>query len=56
VKKNDTVAGEYVYDGDSRRIQVTETNVTTTYIYSGLNTLYEEYIFWVKHTIRRKHE
>ncbi|MGC1121222.1 MAG: RHS repeat-associated core domain-containing protein [Candidatus Methanofastidiosia archaeon] len=42
VKENDTVDGEYIYDGDSRRLQVTEDNVTTTFIYSGLNILYEE--------------
>ncbi|MBU7025429.1 MAG: hypothetical protein HXS48_00695 [Theionarchaea archaeon] len=34
--------GEYVYDGGGKRIQVTENSVTTTYIYSGLNVLYEE--------------
>ena len=31
-----------MYDGEGRRIQVTENGTTTTYIYSGLNVLYEE--------------
>ena len=31
-----------MYDGDSRRIQVIEDGVTTTYIYSGLEILHEE--------------
>jgi hypothetical protein len=30
-----TLIGEYVLDGDDRRIQVTENNETTTYIYTG---------------------
>ena len=34
--------GEYTYDGDSKRIQVTENGETTTYIYSGFNVMYEE--------------
>ncbi len=42
VEKNSEALGEYVYDGDGKRIQVTENGVTTTYIYSGLDTLYEE--------------
>jgi RHS repeat-associated protein len=41
VEKNSTTEGEYVYDGDGKRIQATE-NVTTVYIYSGLKTVYEE--------------
>jgi len=42
VEKNTETLGEYVYDGQGRRIQVTEDGVTTTYIYTGLNVLYEE--------------
>ena len=42
VEKNSTTLGEYVYDGGGRRIQVTENSLTTTYIYAGMNTLYEE--------------
>jgi RHS repeat-associated protein len=42
IEKNNTTLGEYVYDGDGKRLQVTETSVTTTYIHSGLNVLYEE--------------
>jgi len=42
VEENSATIGEYVYDGEGRRIQVTENSVTTTYIYSGLNVLYEE--------------
>ncbi|MBU7027823.1 MAG: hypothetical protein HXS48_12880, partial [Theionarchaea archaeon] len=42
VEKNSATLGEYVYDGEGRRIQVTENGTTTTYIYSGLNVLYEE--------------
>jgi RHS repeat-associated protein len=34
--------GEYVYDGDGKRIQVTEDNMTTTYIYASFIVLYEE--------------
>jgi RHS repeat-associated protein len=41
-EKDSTVLGEYHYDGDSRRIQVTENDVTTTYIYGGSSVLYEE--------------
>jgi RHS repeat-associated protein len=44
VEKNSATLGEYVYDGEGKRIQVTENNETTTYIYSGLNILYEETI------------
>jgi len=42
VEKNDTTIGEYVYDGDGRRLQVTENSETNTYICAGLNILYEE--------------
>jgi RHS repeat-associated protein len=42
VEKNDATQGEYVYDGDGRRIQVTENGETTTYIYAGMHVLYEE--------------
>ena len=42
VEKNSTTQGEFVYDGEGKRIQVTENSMTTTYIYSGLNVLYEE--------------
>ena len=42
VEKNDTIIGEYVYDGDGTRIQATEDSVTTTSIYSWLDILYEE--------------
>jgi RHS repeat-associated protein len=42
VEKNDTTVGEYVYDGDGKRIQKTENGTTTTYIYAGLDVLYEE--------------
>ena len=42
VEKNSTILGECVYGGEGKRIQVTENNVTTTYVYSGLNVLYEE--------------
>jgi len=42
VEKNSETLGEYVYDGDGRRMQVTENSVATIYIYSGLDTLYEE--------------
>ena len=42
VEKNSVTLGEYVYDGDGKRIQVTENSVTTTCIYLGLNVLYEE--------------
>jgi RHS repeat-associated protein len=42
VEKNSTTEGEYAYDGSSKRLQATENNVTTTYIYSGLSILYEE--------------
>jgi RHS repeat-associated protein len=41
VEKNSETTGEYIYDGDSKRIQVTENGVTT-YIYGGLDVLYEE--------------
>ncbi len=42
MEKNGLIQGEYLYDGDGKRIQVTENNETTTYIYSGLNVLYEK--------------
>jgi RHS repeat-associated protein len=42
VEKNSATIGEYVYDGDGKRLQVTENSVTTTYIHSGQNVLYEE--------------
>ncbi|MBU7025416.1 MAG: RHS repeat protein, partial [Theionarchaea archaeon] len=42
VEKNQTTIGEYIYDGDDKRLQVTEDSATTTYIYFGLNVLYEE--------------
>lgn len=42
VEKNAVAVGEYVYDGDGKRIQTTENYETITYIYSGLFLLYEE--------------
>lgn len=42
VEKNSTIIGEYVYDGIGKRLQVTENDVTTTYIHSGFSVLYEE--------------
>ena len=42
VEENDTTVGEYVYDGGCNRLQVTESGITTTYIYSGPSILYEE--------------
>ena len=42
LEKNTTTLGEYVYDGDDKRLQATENAVTTTYIYSGVKILYEE--------------
>jgi RHS repeat-associated protein len=42
VEKNSTTEGEYIYDGDGKRIQATENNVTTTSICSGWDVLYEE--------------
>ncbi len=42
VKKNQTTIGEYIYDGEGKRLQKTENSVTTTFIYSGINILYEE--------------
>ncbi|MBU7022473.1 MAG: RHS repeat protein [Theionarchaea archaeon] len=41
IEENSETIGDYVYDGDGRRIQVTENSVTTTYIYSGLDVVYE---------------
>jgi RHS repeat-associated protein len=34
--------GEYIYDGDGNRLQKTENSITTTYIHSGINSIYEE--------------
>ncbi|MBU7047927.1 MAG: RHS repeat-associated core domain-containing protein, partial [Theionarchaea archaeon] len=42
VEKNSVILGEYIYDGDGKRIQTIEDSKSTTYIYSGLNILYEE--------------
>ncbi len=42
VEKNSATIGEYVYDGDGKRMQATEDSEPTTYIYAGLKTLYEE--------------
>jgi uncharacterized protein RhaS with RHS repeats len=42
IEENSSVIGEYVYDGDDRRIQTIENNETTTYIYTGWSVLYEE--------------
>jgi RHS repeat-associated protein len=42
VEKNSAALGEYVYDGEGRRIQVTESSTITTYIYAGLDVIYEE--------------
>jgi RHS repeat-associated protein len=42
VEENSSTVGEYVYDGEGKRIQVTEDSVTTTYMYSGMNIVYEE--------------
>jgi RHS repeat-associated protein len=42
LEKNDTTIGEYVYDGDGRRLQATENSVTTTYIHDGSEIKYEE--------------
>lgn len=42
VERNGVVLGEYVYDGYGKRIQASEDGVTTTYIYSGSNIVYEE--------------
>ncbi|MBU7038656.1 MAG: hypothetical protein HXS52_12060 [Theionarchaea archaeon] len=41
VEENSETIGEYAYDGDGRRIQATENSVTTTYIYSKLDVVYE---------------
>jgi RHS repeat-associated protein len=41
VEENSETIGEYAYDGYGRRIQATENNVTTTYVYSGLDVVYE---------------
>jgi RHS repeat-associated protein len=42
IKENDSIIGEYVYDGDGKRLQKTENGITTAYIYSDIYTLYEE--------------
>jgi RHS repeat-associated protein len=42
VTKNSVVLGEYLYDGDGKRIQVIQDNKTTTYIYGGSKVLHEE--------------
>jgi RHS repeat-associated protein len=42
VEKNSVTLEEYVYNGDGERLQVTENSVTSTYIRSGLDILYEE--------------
>jgi RHS repeat-associated protein len=42
IEKNGETLGEYVYDGNGRRIQVTENGETTTYAYFGRVLMYEE--------------
>ena len=42
LEENSATIGEYVYDGNGKRIRVTENTVTTTYVCSGLKVLYEE--------------
>jgi RHS repeat-associated protein len=42
VEENDSTIGEYVYDGDGKRLQKTENSITTTYIHSSINPMYEE--------------
>jgi YD repeat-containing protein len=42
VEKNQSTIGEYVYDGEGKRLQKTENSVTTTYIYSSIDVFYEE--------------
>jgi RHS repeat-associated protein len=42
VEENSATLEEYVYDGDGKRIQVTQDSNPTTYIYSRLTVLYEE--------------
>jgi RHS repeat-associated protein len=42
VEENSEPVGEYVYEGEGKRIQATEDDATTTYIYSGMNVVYEE--------------
>jgi RHS repeat-associated protein len=61
VEKNSEVIEEYVYSGDSRRIQVTKDSVTTTNIYSGFSILFEEsatgtaaYIYGPKGTLAKR--
>jgi RHS repeat-associated protein len=41
VEENSLLLGEYLYDGEGKRLQVTE-NSTTTYLYMGFDVLYEE--------------
>ena len=42
MEKNSVILGEYIYDGDDRRIQTIKDSESTTYIFSGVNILYEE--------------
>ena len=42
VEENGITKGEYVYDGDGKRIKVTENGETTIPIYSGHSIIYEE--------------
>ena len=42
VEKNSAAVGEYIYDGDSKRIQKTENSETTICIFVGFDILYEE--------------
>ena len=42
LEENSATIREYVYDGNGKRIRVTENTVTTTYVYPGLKVLYEE--------------
>jgi RHS repeat-associated protein len=44
MEKNSAILGEYIYDGDGKRLQATENSGATTYIYSGLNVLHEKNI------------
>jgi RHS repeat-associated protein len=42
VEENDSTIGEYVYDGEGKRVQSIENDITTLYIFGGLHVLYEE--------------
>lgn len=42
MEKNSSTIGEYVYDGNGRRLLVTENGATTTFIYLRWSVLYEE--------------